>query len=179
MDFKSTCIFIAFIAIACGIVMGWKEFQDEKSGRKAPAGIAGRKPPENGDREPVIPSRETEIREPEPVEAPRQEPVTPPVKVPDPIDLSISSADEAELEKISGLIDAHKLPDASRAARQLVENKGGMLREKARQLEARIRILQKLEPREVGKAPALKKVVHANKSEHICTSVQELSLIHI
>lgn len=173
MDFKSTCIFIAFIAIGGGIVMGWKQFQDEKSGRQAPVGITGRKPPEKAGREPVAPPREPENREPEQAEPVTPQPITPAVKIPDPIDLSVSAAEEAELEKISSLIKEHKLPDASRAARQLVENKQGLVREKARQLEARIRILQKLEPREVGKAPALKKVFHANKSEHICTAVEE------
>jgi hypothetical protein len=173
VDFKSTCIFIAFISIACGIVMGWRQFQNGKSGREAPAGITGRKPRENAGREPVTLPVEPARWEPEQVEPVTPQPITPPVKTPDPIDLSVSAAEEAELEKISSLIEEHKLPDASRAARQLVENKQGLVREKARQLEARIRILQKLEPREVGKAPALKMVVHANKSEHICTAVEE------
>ena len=173
MDFKSTCIFIAFISIACGIVMGWKEFQVEKSRRPAPMGITGRNPPEKAGREPVPGPGEPVNREPERADPVTPQPITPAVKIPDPIDLSVSAAEDAELEKIAGLIEKHQLPDASRAARQLVENKQGMVREKARQLEASIRILQKLEPREVGKAPALKKVVHANKSEHICTAVEE------
>ena len=99
MDFKSTCIFIAFISIACGIVMGWKQFQDGKSGREAPAGITGRKPPENAGREPVTLPVEPERREPEQVEPVTPQPITPPVKTPDPINLSVSAAEEAELEK--------------------------------------------------------------------------------
>ena len=165
--------FIAFIAIGGGIVMGWKQFQDEKSGRQAPVGITGRKPPEKAGREPVAPPREPENREPEQAEPVTPQPITPAVKIPDPIDLSVSAAEEAELGKISSLIEEHKRQVASRAARPLVENKQGLVREKARQLEARIRILQKLEPREVGKAPALQKVVHANKSELICTAYEE------
>ena len=48
-----------------------------------------------------------------------------------------------------------------------------MTREKARQLEARIKLLQAMEPSEAGKAPALKEVVQANGNSHICTSVEE------
>ena len=96
MDFKSTCIFIAFIAIGGGIVMGWKQFQDEKSARQAPAGITGRKPTEKAGREPVAPPREPENREPEQAEPVTPQPITPAVKIPDPIDLSISAAEEAE-----------------------------------------------------------------------------------
>lgn len=173
MDFKSTCILIAFIAIGGGIVMGWKEFQDGKSGSGATATVTGQKPPENAGNEPLVTTREPPPREPDPVEPATPTPVTPRVNVPEPINLSVSAAEEAQLEEIASLIEKHKLPDANRAARQLVETRDGMVREKARQLEARIRLLQKMEPREVGKAPALKEVVLANKNVQTCTAVEE------
>lgn len=173
MDFKSTCILIAFIAIAGGIVMGWKEFQDGKSGLELPADRPVERLGNNTGREPLSPPPEAGPEDPETIEPTSPTLSAPRVEVPDPIDLTVSAAEEAELEKIAALIEDHKLPDANRAARQIVENKDGMVREKARQLEARIRLIQKMEPREVGKAPALKEVVHANRSVLICTAVEE------
>lgn len=166
MDFKSTCILISFLALAGGIVKGWSDAEKNKNqpgyevGGNTPAKTPG---PAPGDDFP-----DPGVEEPRPGVS---RPISPSELKP--IDLTVSSLDESKLEEITDLIGSHKLPQAARSAREMVQDSSGMTREKARQLEARIKLLQAMEPSEAGKAPALKEVVQANGNSHICTSVEE------
>ena len=170
MDFKSTCILISFLALAGGIVKGWSDAENNKGqpgdevGGNTPAKTPG---PSPGDDFPD-PGDEPGVEEPRPGVS---RPISPSELKP--IDLTVSSLDESKLEEITDLIGSHKLPQAARSAREMVQDSSGMTREKARQLEARIKLLQAMEPSEAGKAPALKEVVQANGNSHICTSVEE------
>ena len=170
MDFKSTCILISFLALAGGIVKGWSDAEKNKNqpgyevGGNTPAKTPG---PAPGDDFPD-PGVEPGVEEPRPGVS---RPISPSELKP--IDLTVSSLDESKLEEITDLIGSHKLPQAARSAREMVQDSSGMTREKARQLEARIKLLQAMEPSEAGKAPALKEVVQANGNSHICTSVEE------
>ena len=170
MDFKSTCVLISFLALAGGIVKGWSDAENNKGqpgdkvGGNAPAKTPG---PSPGDDFPD-PGDEPGVEEPRPGVS---RPISPSELKP--IDLTVSSLDESKLEEITDLIGSHKLPQAARSAREMVQDSSGITREKARQLEARIKLLQAMEPSEAGKAPALKEVVQANSNTHICTSVEE------
>jgi hypothetical protein len=174
VDFKSTCILISFLALGAGIVKGWSDAEKNKR-RPGPAVTIDTSPGPGEITEPAHPEELPETTEPaergEPGAAPRQ----PPAITLKPIDLAISASAEARLGEISSSIEKHRLPDAARAAREMVQNSDGMEREKARQLEARILLLQKMEPRDAGKAPALKEVVQSNKSVLVCTSVEKRS----
>ena len=172
MDFKSTCILISFLALGAGIVKGWSDAEKNKR-QPGPAVTIDTSPGPGEITEPVPPEELPDATEPVEREEPGAAPRQPPAITLKPIDLSISASAEALLEEISVSIEKHKLPDAARAAREMVQNSDGMEREKARQLEARIMLLQKMEPRDPGKAPALKEVVQSNKSVLVCTSVEK------
>ena len=172
MDFKSTCILISFLALGAGIVKGWSDAEKNKR-QPGPAVTIDTSPGPGEITEPVPPEELPDVTEPVEREEPGGAPRQPPAITLKPIDLGISASAEARLEEISVSIEKHKLPDAARAAREMVQNSDGMEREKARQLEARIMLLQKMEPRDPGKAPALKEVVQSNKSVLVCTSVEK------
>ena len=172
MDFKSTCILISFLALGAGIVKGWSDAEKNKR-HPGPAVTIDTSPGPGGITEPAPPEELPETTEPVEREEPGTAPRQPPAITLKPIDLGISASAEARLGEISSSIETHRLPDAARAAREMVQNSGGMEREKARQLEARIMLLQKMEPRDTGKAPALKEVVQSNKNVLVCTSVEK------
>ena len=172
MDFKSTCILISFLALGAGIVKGWSDAEKNKR-QPGPAVTIDTSPGPGGITEPAPPEELPETTEPVEREEPGTAPRRPPTITLKPIDLGISASAEARLGEISASIETHRLPDAARAAREMVQNSDGMEREKARQLEARIMLLQKMEPRDTGKAPALKEVVQSNKSVLVCTSVEK------
>ncbi len=174
MDFKSTCILISFLALGAGIVKGWSDAEKNKR-HPGPAVTIDTSPEPGGITEPAPPEELPETTEPVEREEPGTTPRQPPTITLKPIDLGISASAEARLGEISASIETHRLPDAARAAREMVQNSGGMEREKARQLEARIMLLQKMEPRDTGKAPALKEVVQSNKIVLVCTSVEKRS----
>jgi hypothetical protein len=172
VDFKSTCILISFLALGAGIVKGWSDA--EKNKRKPGAAVTIDTSPEPGGiTEPAPPQELPETVEPVAREEPGDTPSQSPKMKLKPIDLGISASAEARLGEISASIEKHRLSDAARAAREMVQSLGGMAREKARQLEARIMLLQKMEPRDTAKAPALKEVVQSNKSVLVCTSVEK------
>ncbi len=172
MDFKSTCILISFLALGAGIVKGWSAAEKSKR-QPGPAVTIDTSPGPGGITEPAPPEELPGTTEPVEREEPGTAPRQPPAITLKPIDLGISASAEARLGEISASIETHRLPDAARAAREMVQNSDGMEREKARQLEARIMLLQKMEPRDTGKAPALKEVVQSNKNVLVCTSVEK------
>ena len=172
MDFKSTCILISFLALGAGIVKGWSDAEKNKR-QPGPAVTIDTSPGPGEITEPAHPEELPETTEPVEREDPGAAPRRPPAITLKPIDLGISASAEARLGEISSSIEKHRLPDAARAAREMVQDSDGMEREKARQLEARIILLQKMEPRDPGKAPALKEVVQSNKGVLVCTSVEK------
>ena len=172
MDFKSTCILISFLALGAGIVKGWSDAEKNKR-QPGPAVTIDTSPGPGEITEPAHPEELPETTEPVGREDPGAAPRRPPAITLKPIDLGISASAEARLGEISSSIEKHRLPDAARAAREMVQDSDGMEREKARQLEARIILLQKMEPRDPGKAPALKEVVQSNKGVLVCTSVEK------
>jgi len=172
VDFKSTCILISFLALGAGIVKGWSDAEKNKR-QPGPAVTIDTSPGPGEITEPAHPEELPETTEPVEREDPGAAPRRPPAITLKPIDLGISASAEARLGEISSSIEKHRLPDAARAAREMVQDSDGMEREKARQLEARIILLQKMEPRDPGKAPALKEVVQSNKGVLVCTSVEK------
>jgi len=174
VDFKSTCILISFLALGAGIVKGWSDAEKNKR-QPGPAVTIDTSPGPGEITDPAHPEELPETTEPVEREEPGAAPRRPPAITLKPIDLGISASAEARLGEISSSIEKHRLPDAARAAREMVQDSDGMEREKARQLEARIILLQKMEPRDPGKAPALKEVVQSNKGVLVCTSVEKRS----
>ena len=172
MDFKSTCILISFLALGAGIVKGWSDAEKNKR-QPGPAVTIDTSPGPGEITDPAHPEELPETTDPVEREEPGAAPRRPPAITLKPIDLGISASAEARLGEISSSIEKHRLPDAARAAREMVQDSDGMEREKARQLEARIILLQKMEPRDPGKAPALKEVVQSNKGVLVCTSVEK------
>jgi len=175
VDFKTACIMISFLALGAGIVKGWSDAEKKKhQPGSEPGGIAA-----TGTLTQDPAGITDEFSEPGDAQPRTEDPATP-IQEPggdteiQPIDISVSSQDDSRLDKIANQIADYKLPQAAREAREMVQDSGGMARELARQLEARIKLLLAMEPREKGKAPALKEVHQANQNVHICTAVEEV-----
>ncbi len=188
MDFRSLCILISALALAGGILVGWTDYQRDREARPEPtdsgptmrpatpqdtgSGARGtpRKRTRGGDRTRTddgsdsVATTSGDRASDGSSSAARRESLT-----------KITAAQRGEIDAIRGLISEQDFSAAESRARQMAENAEGLARAKARQLEAKAIVFDRLVPKETSAGaqttPNAREILLANRQTLVATSV--------